>query len=83
MPGELAREWCKAPLQDHVNLTPGGHRRHTLQRTSPGGTTRTAQYVSPRKGDTSVDGGFILEREIDIEDEQYFRRCDALNEVPG
>ena len=40
-------EHCKAPLHDHVELTPGGHRKHSLQRTSPGGTTRTAHYVSP------------------------------------
>ena len=78
------RESCKVPLQDHIDLTPGGHRRHTLQRTSPGGTTRTAQYISPRKGDSSIDDSeFILESEVDVEREQYFRRCDALIEVPG
>ena len=44
------RETCKAPLHDSVELTPGGHRKHTLTRTSPGGTTRSTQYVSPRKG---------------------------------
>ena len=79
------RETYKAaPLQDHVELTPGGHRRHTLLRTSPGGTTRKAQYISPRKGDASVDDDeTILESQADVDQEQYCRRCDALIEVPG
>ena len=81
-------EHCKAPLHDHVELTPGGHRKHSLQRTSPGGTTRTAHYVSPLKGDYStagaaLNGSGILEDASEVDHEQYFRRCDALNEVPG
>ena len=62
-------------------LSPGGHRKHTLTRTSPGGTTRTARYTSPRKGDV-VDKYGVLEDEMAVESEQYFRRCDALQEVP-
>ena len=66
-------------------LSPGGHRTHTLTRTSPGGTTRTAKYTSPRKGDVGETfyEGEVLDGEREIEEEQYFRRCDALNEVPG
>ena len=71
-----------APLHDRVELTPGGHRMHSLQSTSPGGTTRTAHYVSPLKGDSSVDNDDeILEADGDVERDQYFRRCDALAEV--
>jgi hypothetical protein len=71
------------PLRDDVMLTPGGHRKHTLTRTSPGGTTRTTQYTSPRKGDVCIDNSTeVLESEEDLELEQYFRRCDALNAVP-
>ena len=82
-------ENCKAPLHDHVELTPGGHRKHSLQRTSPGGTTRKAHYISPLKGDACKDDDVgrtesgILENDRDVELEQYFRRCDALHEVPG
>ena len=81
-------ETCKAPLHDHVELTPGGHRKHTLQRTSPGGTTRAAHYISPLKGDACKDddgrtANGILENDRDVELEQYFRRCDALHEVQG
>ena len=74
------RENLKALLHDSVELSPGGHRKHTLQRTSPGGTTRSTQYVSPLKGDVTslyeLDDG-LLPFEQDI------RRCDAINEVPG
>ena len=83
------RETCKAPLHDSVELTPGGHRKHTLTRTSPGGTTRSTQYVSPRKGDKSTTGTiYESEAELlwsagDVECEQYVRRVDAINEVPG
>ena len=81
------RDTCKAPLHDSVELTPGGHRKHTLTRTSPGGTTRSTQYASPRKGDEGVWGGDffgeILRSADEVECEQYVRRVEALNEVPG
>ena len=35
---------CNAPLHDHIEFTPVGRRTHSLQRTSSGGTTRTAHY---------------------------------------
>ena len=69
------------PLRDDVVLTPGGHRKHTLTRTSPGGTTRIAQYISPRKGDCFLCSTKIMETEEDLEAEQYILRCDALNEL--
>ena len=53
------RGWChpqahaaKAPpLLESVELTPGGRRKHVLTRRSPGGTQRTAQYISPSKAE--------------------------------
>jgi hypothetical protein len=73
-----------APLRDDVMLTPGGHRKHTLTRTSPGGTTRTAQYISPRKGDSAWIHGseWTMEDEDDLEMEQYGRRLEAIYAVP-
>ena len=35
-------------LHERVEVTPGGSRAHMLERTTPGGTTRTATYTSPR-----------------------------------
>jgi hypothetical protein len=81
----ICRETCKVPLHDSVELTPGG-RKHTLTRTSPGGTTRSTQYVSPRKGDVSFVPdmcGDILSTAFDVEFEQWDRRCKAMNMVPG
>jgi hypothetical protein len=34
-------------LHEHVDVTPRGSRAHTLKHTSPGGTTRCEEYVSP------------------------------------
>ena len=34
-------------LHERVEVTPGGSRAHMLERTTPGGTTRTATYTSP------------------------------------
>ena len=34
-------------LHEHVQMTPGGRRSHTIKHTSPGGTTRVKQYSSP------------------------------------
>jgi hypothetical protein len=75
------RETCKAPLHDFVELTPGGHRKHTLTRTSPGGTTRSTQYVSPRKGDVVWSSGALQADEVECE--QWGRRCYALEQVPA
>ena len=70
-----------APLRESVQLTPGGRRKHTLRRTSPGGTTRCSEYISPSKTE--------LEAEWDSpRDDQYVRnimhdrRYRALREVP-
>ena len=71
-----------APLRDDVMLTPGGHRKHTLTRTSPGGTTRTAQYISPRKGDCFPCSTEIMEDEDEVEMEQYSLRWEAIYAVP-
>ena len=77
------RESHAAPLRDDVVQTPKGHRKHTLVRTSPGGTTRTAHYVSPLKGDATIDNPtIIVESEQELECEQCIRRSDALNKVP-
>ena len=34
-------------LHKHVQVTPSGHRSHTIKHTSPGGTTRVEEYSSP------------------------------------
>jgi len=34
-------------LHEHVQVTPGGRRAHNFKHTSPGGTTRFEEYVSP------------------------------------
>lgn len=34
-------------LHEHVQMTPGGRRSHTIKHTSPAGTTRVKQYSSP------------------------------------
>ena len=66
-----------------VELTPGGRQRHTLQRTSPGGTTRTAQYTSPSKAEvTAVAGDSDNELVHDeLEMESWRRRGVAVEEV--
>ena len=42
-------------LREIVQVTPRGRRRHRLEETSPGGTTRVDEYFSPAGGD-SVSG---------------------------
>mmetsp|Transcript_57107 Transcript_57107/g.113434 ORF Transcript_57107/g.113434 Transcript_57107/m.113434 type:complete len:204 (-) Transcript_57107:152-763(-) len=78
-----ARASAQAPLLESVELTPGGRRRHTLQRMSPGGTTRTAQYTSPSKAEvTSVAGDSDNELVQDeLEMESWRRRGVAVEEV--
>ena len=34
-------------LHEHVQVTPHGSRAHTVKHTSPGGTMRVEQYISP------------------------------------
>ena len=60
-------------------------RTDEIDRTSPGGTTRTAQYRSPFKGDPSTfdDGAWILADDGQVECEQASLRYDALKEVAG
>ena len=45
----LGFRWEQLPgrLHEHVQVTPHGSRAHTMKHTSPGGTTRMEQYVSP------------------------------------
>ena len=54
-------------FSEQVLVTPGGSRGHKLKRTSPGGTTRCAQYTSP--------GGTVPQL---LQSES---RWEALNEV--
>ena len=42
-------------LHEHVNVTPHGSRSHTMKHTSPGGTTRCAEYVSPAGARQSLE----------------------------
>ena len=42
-----AAERLPGKLHEHVEMTPGGSRAHTRKHTSPGGTTRCYEYVSP------------------------------------
>ena len=80
----------QAPVLESVQLTPrGGRRKHTLQRTSPGGTTRTAEYISPNKAEVVEDKGWEEgwdsdeeeELRIEYEYERWRRRCFAMEEV--
>ena len=100
------RGWChpqahaaKAPpLLESVELTPGGRRKHVLTRRSPGGTQRTAQYISPSKAEMMEKEGYNaqiadgmwsdvddLDFEVndDLELERWVRRQGALHKVPG
>ena len=45
----LGFRWEQLPgrVHEHVQVTPHGSRAHTMKHTSPGGTTRTEQYMSP------------------------------------
>jgi hypothetical protein len=86
------------PLLESVELTPGGRRKHVLTRRSPGGTQRTAQYISPSKaeimekegynaqiadGKWSDDDDLDFEVKDDLELERWVRRQGALHKVPG
>ena len=42
-----AVEKLPGTLHEHVDMTPGGSRTHTIKHTSPSGTTRCEGYVSP------------------------------------
>jgi len=65
-----------AAIVESVELTPGGRRKHTLQRTSPGGTTRTSTYISPTKAEVEADPDAY-----DLGLERYCRRGVAVEEV--
>lgn len=68
----VARGWmnpqahaAKAPpLLESVELTPGGRRKHVLTRRSPGGTQRTAQYISHPAGPRSWSEGRVYNAQI-------------------
>ena len=46
-PCEASEASSSSRLREHVQITPQGSRVHSLEHTSPGGTTRTEQYTSP------------------------------------
>ena len=73
-----------APLRESVQLTPGGRRKHTLRRTSPGGTTRCSEYISPSKAELEAEWDSPTDYIDDqyVRDEAHDRRYRALHEVP-
>ena len=75
------------PLRESVELTPGGRRKHTFTRTSPGGTTRTATYTSPTKAEiVGPDDEYDSDDSCcrgEHENERWVRRTRALEQVPG
>ena len=80
-----ARSSANGPLSESVQLTSDGRRRHTLQRTSPGGTMRASAYTSPNRADVLMDIGDNHWSDEDIDDElemeQWRRRGVAVEEV--
>ena len=45
-------------LRESIVVSPKGRKWHTLQRTSPGGTTRTSQYISPTRAEVFATLGY-------------------------
>ena len=89
--GDIRTRAAQPQLLESVELTPGGRKKHTLQRTSPGGTTRASQYTSPSRAEVAAeiclhegcvpeDLDMDLDWELDME--QWRRRCLALEYVP-
>ena len=74
---------AETPLLENVELTPGGRRKHTLQRRSPHGTTRTSQYISPSRAEIMEETGFSDEEGNGDERgmEQFRRRGVAVEET--
>ena len=75
------------PLNESVELTPGGRRKHTLTRASPGGTTRTATYTSPTKAESLI-GNEVWDSDDSEHRYEYamgrwIARERALRGVPG
>ena len=74
-----------------VELTPGGRKKHTLQRTSPGGTTRASQYTSPSRAEVIAELCLheecapedLYDPDWDLDMEQWRRRNVAMEFVPG
>ena len=90
--GDIRTRAGQPQLLESVELTPGGRKKHTLQRTSPGGTTRASQYTSPSRAEVDAElrrGGEDPEDwvSLTIEDvldmEQWRRRNIAMEFVPG
>ena len=59
-PGSPLRAADRCPhlpgkLHEHVQMTPHGSRAHTINHTSPGGTLRCEEYVSPAGGASQVE----------------------------
>ena len=90
IPGDIRTRAGQHQLLESVELTPGGRKKHTLQRTSPGGTTRASQYISPSRAEVEQeqrrhemihsDDDFDV---FDVEMEQWRRRNVAMEFVPG
>ena len=78
-----ARASAQAPLLESVELTPRGRRRHKLQRTSPGGTRRTAHYTSPSKAEVAPFAADSDDENVqdELEMESWRRRGVAVEEV--
>jgi hypothetical protein len=70
------------PLVESVELTPGGRRKHVLQRSSPGGSVRSSQYISPSRAEimdhVGSDEDDLREQ---TEMERWRRRGVAVEEV--
>ena len=91
--GDIRTRAGQPQLLESVELTPGGRKKHTLQRTSPGGTTRASQYISPSRAEVIAElrrGGenpedwedwMTIEDVLDME--QWRRRNVAMEFVPG
>ena len=80
--GRVCTRADQPQLLEGVELSPGGRRKHVLQRTSPGGTTRSSQYTSPNRAE--VYDSDDPDDEYDMMGmEQWRRRCLALEYVPG
>ena len=61
-------------------------RKHVLTRTSPGGTTRSSEYVSPLKEELPPlmynNGDVLVDSEERVDWERCDRRYDALRMLP-
>ena len=91
IPGDIRTRAGQHQLLESVELTPGGRKKHTLQRTSPGGTTRASQYTSPSRAEVIAELCLheecapedLYDPDWDLDMEQWRRRNVAMEFVPG